>query len=474
VTVREAAAVRAPVAPPIVHEVLRSPGRPLEPSVRRTLEARFAHDFSRVRVHTDSRAAESARAVGALAYTVGEDIAFTSQRYAPTTPAGARLLAHELAHVVQQGGPAPAAPLQIDTAGEAGASVAAQAATSGRRAPPQPRRPRALARFVPEAEVEAEVESEAIQLREGERWVPDPTDNSFRAMMQRAAIHSEHDRIVMEQERPVATLDRGGTAPTFVTEHGTRRYDWIGGAGGGGTANVRIRRFHVLDAIEAAVGRATTDDDLQAIADQFFPGVGALNQAFNRSRWWTPRVSPTLLLLQDVPIYPQGFDPRSEARLQVFEAALARRSQQVPALAQSTLAPRTLRRGGCLLEPIAPMGNDPLSALYCHAVTGSPYSYKITILGANGARTQRWAEIDALRGNTWFECKCGYAGLVTGRIGESVLQRMDQQVLSHSDIARTCGLEYRFIVSNEPVRRILQNRWFGNVVVDVRPWEPCD
>jgi len=90
-------------APPIVHEVLRSPGTPLDSGTRTVMEPRFGHDFSRVRIHTDDRAAESARAVNALAYTVGSDIVFGQQQFAPTSPTGQRLLAHELTHVVQQG-----------------------------------------------------------------------------------------------------------------------------------------------------------------------------------------------------------------------------------------------------------------------------------------------------------------------------------------------------------------------------------
>src|SRR5262249_43583700 len=72
------------------------------------------HDFSRVRVHTDGKAAESARAVNALAYTVGADIVFAGGQYAPSTASGQRLLAHELAHVVQQSaGGAPTVQRQI-------------------------------------------------------------------------------------------------------------------------------------------------------------------------------------------------------------------------------------------------------------------------------------------------------------------------------------------------------------------------
>jgi Domain of unknown function (DUF4157) len=144
-TAASAAAVNG--VPPIVHDALRLPGQPLDPATRAFMEPRFGqnlsrvpvgsqakftigppgdvyereadaatdrvmrdhmpplgtrHDFSRVRVHTGARAAESARAVNALAYTVGSDIVFAGGRYAPSTTSGQRLLAHELAHVIQQ------------------------------------------------------------------------------------------------------------------------------------------------------------------------------------------------------------------------------------------------------------------------------------------------------------------------------------------------------------------------------------
>ncbi len=90
--------------PPIVHDVLSSSGQPLDAQTREFMEPRFGHDFSQVRVHTDARAAESARAVNALAYTVGRDVVFGMSQYAPGTMKGKRLLAHELTHVVHQGG----------------------------------------------------------------------------------------------------------------------------------------------------------------------------------------------------------------------------------------------------------------------------------------------------------------------------------------------------------------------------------
>lgn len=90
-------------APPIVHEVLRSPGQPLDVATRAYMEPRFGQDFSWVRVHNGEKAAASAAAVDALAYTIGQEVVFGAEQYAPGTSAGRRLIAHELTHVVQQG-----------------------------------------------------------------------------------------------------------------------------------------------------------------------------------------------------------------------------------------------------------------------------------------------------------------------------------------------------------------------------------
>ena len=118
--------------PPIVHEVLRSPGQRLDPATRAFMEPRFGHDFGSVRVHTDSRARASARAVNALAYTVGQDVVFGASSSPPNTSTGTEMLAHELTHVVQQSSSlgvhahvleiaAPEGPLErsADLAGEA-------------------------------------------------------------------------------------------------------------------------------------------------------------------------------------------------------------------------------------------------------------------------------------------------------------------------------------------------------------------
>ncbi len=495
--------------PPIVHEVLRSPGQPLDAETRAFMEPRFGHDFSRVRVHTGARAAESARAVNALAYTVGRDVVFGAGQYAPGTSAGRRLLAHELAHVVQQDGSLNLVHEQIESDTPASPNeqhadaLADTALFGGPRPAPRRGRP-ALARRGPMPVRPPPVRPPPVRapattpqggtLAPGSSapggrtyqqpvWVPEQSDTSFDAALQRAAIRDYAERQRILQERPVATLDRDGQPPDFITEHGTRLHIWLGGPAGGGSVTVRNRRFHVLDAIEYAVGRANTEQDLAAILQRYIPVVGIFDQALDMARGRTiASFAPVITLAPtswfDAPLYPTNFDPRSQARLQVYDAAVQRRAQAVPTLAQSRRAPQSRQPRGCAIEPIDPLGDDPLSSLYCDLATGSPFSYKITILSPTGARTQRWAEIDSLRGNTWYECKCGYEALLSGAargegVARSVLAKLDHQVLNHVDIARTCGLEYRYIVSSERVAETLRQRWFGNVVINVFPFEGC-
>lgn len=89
-------------APAVGLGALRSAGRPLDAETRTFMEPRFGYDFSHVRVHTDARAALSAKAIHAEAFTVGDQIVFGTGQYRPRTGEGRALIAHELVHVVQQ------------------------------------------------------------------------------------------------------------------------------------------------------------------------------------------------------------------------------------------------------------------------------------------------------------------------------------------------------------------------------------
>lgn len=140
-TLQRAAISPSPVhdVPPIVHEVLRSPGQPLDTATRSFMKPRFGHDFSGVRVHTDAKAVESAQVVNALAYTVGRDVVFGTGWYAPHMHASRRLMAHELTHVVQQsrgvGLQPKRAMSQPGDASEREADAAADAVMSGSAVP---------------------------------------------------------------------------------------------------------------------------------------------------------------------------------------------------------------------------------------------------------------------------------------------------------------------------------------------------
>lgn len=125
------------VAPPVVHEVLRSPGQPLEATTRAFMEKGFGHDFSSVRVHTDATAAVAAQSVNALAFTVGRDIVFGAGQYKPGTREGRMLIAHELTHTLQQRGASHHATDHLEIApltdvAEREAEAAADAIAQGR------------------------------------------------------------------------------------------------------------------------------------------------------------------------------------------------------------------------------------------------------------------------------------------------------------------------------------------------------
>lgn len=117
--------------PSIVPEVLNSPGAPLDQNTLAFMGTRLGHDFSHVRVHVDAKAAQSAEAVNATAYTVGHDLVFARGQYQPATTAGRQLLAHELTHVVQQGGVTPSSGSLVLGEPDSAQEVEAQTVSAG-------------------------------------------------------------------------------------------------------------------------------------------------------------------------------------------------------------------------------------------------------------------------------------------------------------------------------------------------------
>jgi hypothetical protein len=166
--------------PPTVHEVLRSPGQPLDPDTRAFFEPRFGYDFSQVRVHTDAKAAESAGEVNALAYTVGKNVVFGAGQYAPHSSAAMQLVAHELTHVIQQMQlPAPSThPLKIvhpDSAEEIHAKQVSDRILQNHYAGPITRSSLSLARQDMDADVEPQDAEPIAGVPESSPPPPTPT-----------------------------------------------------------------------------------------------------------------------------------------------------------------------------------------------------------------------------------------------------------------------------------------------------------
>jgi hypothetical protein len=168
-------------------------GHPLAPPVRREMEARLRHSFADVRVHSDAQAAASARELGARAYAIGRDVVFGAGRFSLDTRAGRALLAHELAHVVQQRGAPGGAEAE---AAEVEAARAGRAVAGGLRFAPQVRTGPTLA-------LQAEEEAEAA---------PEPGPEAARREQAAAAAAFGEEQLSFARDRiafATAAISRG-------------------------------------------------------------------------------------------------------------------------------------------------------------------------------------------------------------------------------------------------------------------------
>ena len=186
--------------PESVGSILGSAGRPLDDETRMSMESRFGRSFADVRVHTDTHAAESARDISAAAYTSGTHIVFGAGRFAPQTPAGRRLLAHELAHVVQQrsgtalpGGIGPADDAHEQAADRAADAVVAQ----GPAFVPPPVLAPAVEGVVRRKREEGETPAE----EEARRLIVEDSASPAPGQMRRKEFVAELDAVICETSR---------------------------------------------------------------------------------------------------------------------------------------------------------------------------------------------------------------------------------------------------------------------------------
>ena len=446
--------------PASVDQVLNSSGEALDPALSWDMAKRFDHDFSQVRVHRDEAAGHSAREVGAHAYTVGQHVVFGAGRFAPATHDGRRLLAHELTHVVQQsqasrlperaeGNPrethlpgASPAPLILGTS----SPRLARFEPSPQYMPPPTMRtsPGAMSSpgtLVPET---------------GPRYATEPATD-FYEMYERAKTAPDCEGAELELEIPVATLVRGGQAPDFMTDERKQ----IGDIQNGNTfckIPFTPRAFHILDAIEYAVQRATTNAHLKALLDKYIDDRKPIG------------LMPSFIV-------PLSLDPGGVTRVQVYSAAVKRRMATGPrfdpAMDPTLVLPEDLPadalQKGCRVTPgrglfdprYEPQFDNWMAATYCQQVTGSLFEYRVT--APNGD----FAIYDGKKGSVVYECKCGYESIqnVTSddprkrARAEQKLIAIMRQKDNHVRVAQACGLVVTYKVSSEFLARTLRSAW---------------
>jgi len=286
--------------------VAREGGAPLSPQARAFFEPRFGQDFSHVRVHHDSEAARAARGVNARAYTYGSHVVFGAGQFSPDTSAGQRLLAHELTHVVQQGGSAPAEGGVIARDGEAEPMVEMEIDT------------------LPEMPTEAE--QEAFNRERASGVMPDgpPTayhDRGAHTNWAAAADFREkqmaaYARVNALERDVTVVLESGGDPPGFITKGPIQR----SADRENNVVEFYPRFFHVLDAIEWTVEHIDRDSDANAYLKFVFGDLGQ-----------KPDKGTPALLIDFAPRYldMQGMDPDGSKRIAAFKRGIDKRNRRL-------------------------------------------------------------------------------------------------------------------------------------------------
>lgn len=508
--------------PPIVHEVLRSPGQPLDGETRAFFEPRFGHDFSRVRIHMGPEAAASAKAIGAAAYTVGSDIVFGDGRYAPKSGAGRFLLAHELTHVVQQipvlsrqpaapsrGGAAPKtqgnasdrlaklasivesyanrADSRLSTLGS-GSDVdairrnigTARMGVTGLRQLAGKRNERVseavLVNFTPERLkaasdrlVLARVPSPMVAVSEAS--VPTLAAKSLR-------VSQPHDSTEMEADRIAAEIMSGHPLSTYTAHAEPSVYRLMDGA----TEAAFEEKLAEVAEVTAPAEVAT-----EAVGPEVAEG-GATLLGIGPVGWIVIAAAVTVVAVVAVGHY--YYSKEDEAKKPAPAPAPAPTSAPAPVSspeAVSEAGPETVPRDcvdtanrisndKCKMAATAAhAGGDPVADLFCEQVTGDPCEYRA--YAASGT-----AFFDAVRGRDAYECKCGLLSLVkaAGRGERWAVEALHgpkgklEQIRRHLRVVKDCGLQYRLIVSNNIVADWFRSELGDEVDVGVEKSEFCD
>jgi hypothetical protein len=447
-----AAATALPTPPAALAEIIGSSGEPLPADVSAEMGERLGDDFTDVTVHTDAQAAASAAAVDARAYTVGSHVVFGAGEWSPSTPAGRRLLAHELTHVRQQRG--------------------MRRGTLQRQVASEPQRT-----ALPSAM------SDDALLREYSRVLraSDPATETYLL-----ALEAEVERRAWRAMRPLVPhassepprnqpqVLEAGLGPAAIVL-ALRLLVGGGEAAGGGA----ITQAAVIQAVETAttagVGGGATAGATGAAA------TGELGLATVEGAGATATAETGGGLLATIETGAMA----SMATVGAFLAVLL-----LPGTANAPGMPpspreKEMRKRGCTLTitPSAGVAAEGMGPIFCDAVVPGLPSWALgqewIVTAADGDR----ARFDAIVGNVAFECKCGYASVLgyleSGtrggeRIGAGRLSELDEQRLRGLRVASKCGLLLRWYVSNRRLADFLNARWNFFPVVHWEEFEPCD
>lgn len=487
------------------------------------LEPRFGRDFSSVRVHADAQAAATARAVHADAFTVGRDIVFGAGRFAPDTNRGRRLLAHELAHVVQQAAPGGRPTLARQLA-EAEPAVEenvepAEAFRQGRIVPVRPAANDNAA--TPPSGAEPARDWRPVRDEQAHYLY---TDQGASTNLSAAADFAERQRqaqsLAYDLERtPTASTVRGGAAPDFVTVGPAQEHRVTDAEGflydqlKGGSITFRPRWFHLPDAVEHDLGLGTTPDEEWGVLFGYLPEaqppalrpelIGVqLPHDFRTPNGGLvhPRLPPGATIGHVFPDF-SGVSP--SARMDVFRDALAkqvvaeRQQARAAVLAEaeeSALKGRKRRQGPCDHKRTRALGGDRRHDLYA-AHVGRTNGYA----PVTGVRTElTWTTPEGVsypfdtfdpgnHSDVWevktrheWTSPLGMAAAphhLPGGMHERIVGLESQRLLGLY-VATRCGLRFRYAVDNCEAYQGLSQTWSGlPPVVYIpdagQPREPC-
>ncbi len=474
--------------PPVVHQVLQSRGEPLDPRTRAFMEPRLGAELGGVRVHRDTHAADSARAVQARAYTVGNHVVFGSGQYAPHSDAGRRLIGHELVHVLQQGA-APGSAVAPRAAAQGGAMLQRDDGPVGVHASPRsPSVPyEKYGEDVESAYRRAGLTTEADAVRNCRLWgncsmllTESEAYNAYRTGRVSAHLSDPGPAavagaVVAPRLIPGST---GGTAARTALGRAAARWGAAEVITGGaaaeaagvtavGVATVAVPvalGVYITMAIADLASYADFQRELHHLGYVILPApLGVCIGLCHRPSAPTAPTFRPFPRLEDL-----GPRPRTT------EDFIREWSRPVPVPAPRRREDEERARDCRLVRRTSPRGDDPLSELYCNVVSVGAPSYDIySLVGV--------AEIDALRGRTWYECKCGQRPVVRAyRAGERWARLrfegypgLDEQIRRQHRIAEYCGYLYRLVVASGEVADFFRARYPDIDVVEF-PWEPCE